>query len=238
MTATPSWAVVTGSSARGGAAIARKLHARGLHLVLHHSGRAPAAAAALAAELDAQRPGSALCWPCDFTCPQPHDLEPLAGLPISVVVCAASAYAPSDLGDQAAALADLQVHVLGHARLLHALQPGLASVVAVTDIHVARPAPGYPWYTVSKGALQALMLALAVQWAPRVRCNVVQPGTLPYPPGWTDTARSAAIEPTIPLQRLGSFDELAQTVTWLALDAQYITGQVLAVDGGRSIWLP
>jgi pteridine reductase len=214
MTATPSWAVVTGSSARGGAAIARKLHARGLHLVLHHSGRSPAAAGALAAELTAQRPGSALCWPCDFTRPQPHDLEPLAGLPISVVVCAASAYAPSSLGDQAAAQADLQ------------------------DIHVARPAPGYPWYTVSKGALQALMLALAVQWAPRVRCNVVQPGTLPYPPGWTDTARSAAIEPTIPLQRLGSFDELAQTVTWLALDAQYITGQVLAVDGGRSIWLP
>jgi pteridine reductase len=237
MTATPSWAVVTGASARGGAAIAQGLHARGLSVVLHHTGRSDHAEA-LAAGLNHQRPGSALAWACDFTRPDTFDPGPLAGLPVSVAVCAASAYTPSRLGDEAAALADLQVHVLGHARLLNLLEPGLASVVAVADIHVARPAPGYLWYTVAKASLQTLVLTLAVEWAPRVRCNVVQPGTLPYPPGWNDTARRAAIEASIPMRRTGSFGELADAVTWLALDARYITGQVLAVDGGRSIWLP
>lgn len=157
---------------------------------------------------------------------------------MSVAICAASAYAPRDLGNRAAAQSDLQVHLLAHAQLLHALRPTLQAVVAVTDIHVARPAPGYLWYTVAKAALQALVLTLAVDWAPTVRCNVVQPGTLPYPPDWTDEARRAAIDASIPLARTGTFAELAQAVVWLALDAHYITGQVLAVDGGRSTWLP
>ena len=232
-----SWALVTGASARGGAAVARVLHARGLSVVLHHSGHGPRATA-LAAELNGLRPGSAFAWACDFRATKALDLGPLAGLPVSVAVCAASAYAPSALGDQAAAQADLQVHLLAHAQLLHALQPTLKAVVAVTDIHVARPAPGYLWYTVAKAALQALVLTLAVDWAPSVRCNVVQPGTLPYPDDWTDAARRAAIDASIPLARLGTFNELAQAVAWLALDAHYITGQVLAVDGGRSTWLP
>lgn len=232
-----TWAVVTGASARGGAAVARALHGRGLSVVLHHSGHGPLAGA-LAQELNTLRPGSALVWACDFRKPQDIDLGPLGGLPVSVAVCGASAYVPSELGDQAAAQADLQVHLLAHGRLLHALKPTLHAVVAITDIHVARPAPGYLWYTVAKAALQSLVLTLAVDWAPTVRCNVVQPGTLPYPADWTDEVRRAAIDASIPLARTGTFIELAQAVVWLALDAHYITGQVLAVDGGRSTWLP
>jgi pteridine reductase len=79
-----------------------------------------------------------------------------------------------------------------------------------------------------------MTLALANDWAPDVRFNVVQPGTLPYPDSWKDEDRARRIEQSIPLRRVGTFDDLAGAVVFLALDASYVTGQVLAVDGGRS----
>lgn len=157
-------AVVTGASARGGAAVARALHGHGLSVALHHSGQG-LLAGLLADGLNALRPGSAQAWACSFRRPQDLDLRPLE-------------------------------------------------------------------------ALQSLVLTLAVDWAPTVRCNMVQPGTLPYPADWTDKARRAAINASIPPALTGTFTELAQAVIGLALDAHYITGQVLAVDGGRSTWLP
>jgi len=153
-------------------------------------------------------------------------------------ICNASTYQPSALDDAVRATEDHAIHVRAHAAILAALRPGLRSVVAVSDVHAERPARGYVWYSVSKAALQALVLTLAVEWAPDVRCNVVAPGTLPYPESWHDPERGRRVQASIPLQRLGTFDELAAVVAWLALDAHYVTGQVLAVDGGRTRWLP
>jgi pteridine reductase len=107
-------------------------------------------------------------------------------------------------------------------------------VVAITDIAVDRPPKGHLSYTTAKGALQTMMLALANDWAPHVRFNVVQPGTLPFPEHWHDEERARKIQESIPLGRLGTYEDLAGAVVYLALDATYVTGQVLAVDGGRS----
>jgi len=232
-----SWALVTGSSARGGAAIARSLHDAGMDIVLHHSDRSADAARALHDELQALRAGSAHTWAADLAQP-PSVPGWITDLAPTVCVCNASMYRASQLGDAAIAAEDWSVHVAAHAAILNALRPGLRSVVSVTDIHVERPARGYVWYTVSKAALQALTLALAIEWAPAVRCNVVAPGTLPLPDDWADAPRARAIEASVPLARLGAFEDLAAAVKWLALDAGYVTGQVLAVDGGRSRWLP
>ena len=236
------WALVTGAAGRGGAAIARALHARGLDVVIHHSPRSQAEADALAAELQALRAGSAQTWCADFAQAGLAVPDWLLALSPQVLVCNASAFARSGIGDQDRKHADWRIHVDAHAVILAALLPALPglgklslqSVVAVTDIHVARPSGGYVWYTVAKAGLQALMAALAVDWAPAVRFNTVQPGTLPFPADWTDAQRVARITDTIPMRRLGSFEELAKAVVWLALDADYVTGQVLAVDGGRS----
>ncbi|AKJ28344.1 SDR family oxidoreductase [Caldimonas brevitalea] len=231
-----SWALVTGSSARGGAAISRRLHAAGLNIVAHHSPRSKDATAALVAELNALRPDSARPWEADLAVPfdVPVWLRDLAP---EHCICNASVYRPSQLDDTARASEDLSVHVLAHATILMALQDGLRSVVGVGDIHVERPPRGHVWYTVSKAGLQALLMTLAVEWAPRVRCNVVAPGALPFPPDWSDPEREKAVLRSIPLGRLGTFDELAETVKWLTLDASYVTGQVLALDGGRRRWL-
>ncbi len=231
------WALVTGASGRGGEAMARALHARGRSVVLHHSPRSAANTQTIVHALNAMRAGSALAWACDFvsTVEVPSSIKDLAP---TLLVCNASVYQPSKLDDAARARDDMAVHLHAHAALLHALRPSLKSAVAIADIHTQRPRADYVWYTVAKAALEALVLNLAVEWAPHVRCNVVAPGAMPYPLGWTDHDRSARIESSILLKRLGTFDELAQAVVFLGLDATYVTGQVLAVDGGRTRNLP
>jgi pteridine reductase len=82
-----------------------------------------------------------------------------------------------------------------------------------------------------------MMLALAVEWAPQVRCNVVAPGSLPFPEAWADKDRELAVRASIPLGRLGDFSDLANAVRWLTLEATYVTGEVIKVDGGRSLSL-
>lgn len=233
------WAIVTGGSVRGGLAISQALHARGLGVVVHHAGAHSAARAqALVDELEAVRPGSAMRWMAAL---EDHPAFPHTDLPVATVICNASRLAASGPGDLDDALLDFRVHVSGHAALLASVEASLkrlrGSVVAVSDLQTVQPNRDHVWYLVAKGALETLMRALAVQWAPAVRCNAVAPGAMDWHAGWTDEARRMAILDSIPLARIGHFDELAETVAWLALDAAYLTGQVIKLDGGRSIWL-
>lgn len=237
------WALVTGGSGRGGAAISRVLHARGLSVLVHHTPRSRDAARALQAELEAIRGASIRLWEADFASDGFAVPAWVPSLCIRVLICNASAYVAGGIGDSKRLAADWAIHVGSHAAILAALRPdaprdaappSLRAVVAVSDIAVDRAPRGHVSYTVAKGALETMMLALANDWAPLVRFNVVQAGTLPFPGNWTDAERERNIQATIPLERIGSFDDLAGAVAFLALDASYVTGQVLAVDGGRS----
>ena len=217
-----------------------------MSIVIHHMPRSLAKALALQAELERIRPGSVRLWSADFA----SESFPREGIPswlrtqgISVLVCNASAYRPSQIEDIERIALDMAIHVTSHAAILMALRPSappseplsaLRSVVAITDIAVDRPARGHLSYTMAKGALQTMVLALANDWAPHVRCNAVQPGALPFPEDWRDEERARKIRASIPLERLGTYEDLAGAVVYLALDATYVTGQVLAVDGGRS----
>lgn len=236
----PRWAIVTGGSIRGGLAISRALHQRGLGVVVHHSGPASAARAQqVVDELNAQRAGSALRWQAAL---EDHPAFSPADLEVAVVVCNASRLHASHCEDLDDALTDFRVHVSGHAALLASVAPSLkrlkGSVVAIGDLQTQQPNRAHVWYLVAKAGLETLMRALAVEWAPDVRCNVVAPGAMDWHEGWTDEARRSAIMHSIPQQRIGSFDELAACVAWLALDASYVNGQVLKMDGGRSSYLP
>lgn len=233
------WAVVTGGSVRGGLAISRELHRRGLSVVVHHSGQASQARAqAVVDEFNAARAGSALRWQAAL---ESHPAFPHSELALAAVVCNASHFRNSTGPDLEIALDDFRMHVTGHAALLNSVEANLkrhrGAVVAVSDIHVTQPNRDYVWYVVAKAGLEALMRSLAVQWAPDVRCNAVAPGALPWPEGWSDEPRRQEVLGSIPLQRTGSFEELASAVAWLALDAGYMNGQVIKLDGGRSSWL-
>ena len=239
-TAGARWALVTGGSIRGGLAISRALHARGLGVVVHHSGPASADRAQSVVDgLNAQRPGSARRWQAAL---HEHVAFDDPTLPLSVVVCNASRLAAIHVGEMDDALHDFRVHVSGHAALLASVEPqlrrNLGSVVAVGDLQTQQPNRDHVWYLVAKAGLETLMRTLAVEWAPDVRCNAVAPGALDWHEGWRDEPRRVAIMASIPQQRIGTFEELAGCVAWLALDASYVNGQVLKMDGGRSAALP
>ena len=214
-----------------------------MSVVIHHTEKSVAEAERLQADLEAIRHGSTRLWCADFADPGLSVPAWIGTQGISVLVCNASAYHPGGFDQVADVSREVAIYITANAMILSALRPSssvsaapptLRSVVAITDISVDRIPKGHVAYTTGKGALQSFILTLATDWAPYVRFNVVQPGTLPFPDNWTDDDRTRRIMETIPLGRVGSFEDLAGAVVYLALDATYVTGQVLAVDGGRS----
>ncbi|MCD6040808.1 MAG: pteridine reductase, partial [Burkholderiales bacterium] len=111
------------------------------------------------------------------------------------------------------------------------------AIVNIVDIHAERPLKGYALYSIAKAGLAAMTRSLALELAPRVRVNGVAPGAIAWPEdGQFPPAERARIVATTPLGRLGSPDDIARAVHFLAC-SPYVTGQILAVDGGRSIFL-
>lgn len=118
-------------------------------------------------------------------------------------------------------------------RMLANTTPG-GSIVNVTDISAERPWRGYTHYCASKAALLSLTKSLALEWAPDIRVNAVAPGAVLLPDGTTPD-EIARLESVIPAGRLGTPEDVAETAVFLAGGPRYVTGQVVAVDGGRSI---
>ncbi|MBX3354989.1 MAG: SDR family oxidoreductase [Phycisphaeraceae bacterium] len=119
--------------------------------------------------------------------------------------------------------------------LARSSQPGGGAITALGDMHVmGRPVRGFAPYLMSKAALAQMVHSLAVELAPRIRVNLVHPGVVAWPEETTDDIRRA-YEAKIPLGRSGTPDDAAEAVAWLSVDAMYVTGAELRVDGGR--WL-
>jgi pteridine reductase len=111
------------------------------------------------------------------------------------------------------------------------------AIVNIADIHAERPLKGYVVYSIAKAGLVALTRSLALELAPAVRVNAVAPGAIAWPEdGQFDPAERSRIVASTPLARTGTPEEIAQAVHFLCT-APFVTGQVLAVDGGRSIFL-
>jgi pteridine reductase len=112
-------------------------------------------------------------------------------------------------------------------------------IVNIVDIHSDRPMKNYTVYNTAKGGLVALTRALARELGPEVRVNGVSPGAILWPEdeAWSDALARQRIVNTTLLKRTGEPDDIARTVRFLVEDAPYITGQIIAVDGGRSVHL-
>jgi pteridine reductase len=239
-------ALVTGGARRLGAAIARRLHAAGASVLIHYRD-SEAEATKLEAELNALRPKSAAKVKAELLAPiAPRALvsaalDAFGGL--DVLVNNASSFFPVPLGEVEASHWEELIGSNLKAPLFIAQQaaPELAkqqgAIVNVVDIHADRPLKGYPVYTIAKAGLAALTRSLALELAPRVRVNGVSPGAIAWPDdGQFDPAERSRILATTPLARTGTPEDIAQAVHFLAT-APYVTGQILAVDGGRSIYL-
>jgi pteridine reductase len=248
--------LVTGGARRVGATIARALHAAGADVVVHcHRSRADAER--LVADLESQRPGSAAIVQADLL-----DTAALASLVeaaakrfgrLDGLVNNASSFHATPLG--ALGPGDWEDLVgtnlraplfLAQAAASH-LRTTRGAIVNIVDIHAERPLAGFLAYSVAKSGLAGLTRALALELAPEVRVNGVSPGAIlwPEPDGGTGKIVGEAFPPSereritgqTPLRRTGTPEDIAGAVKYLLLDAPFVTGQILAVDGGRSITL-
>lgn len=239
-------ALVTGGARRVGATIARRLHAAGASVLLHYRDSA-ADADALAAELNGVRPKSAATVKAELLAPIAPRALVAAALDrfggLDVLVNNASAFFPVAMGSIEASHweelvgSNLRAPLFICQEAAPHLKKARGAIVNIVDIHADRPLKGYPVYSVAKGGLAALTRSLAIELAPEVRVNGVAPGAIAWPEdGQFDPAERDRIVATTPLARMGTPGDIAQAVHFLAC-APYVTGQILAVDGGRSIFL-
>lgn len=237
-------ALVTGAARRIGACIARRLHAAGYDLALHHRA-SDAEMAALVAALEAARPRSTTVLVAELA----DDDAParLVGATLArfgrldALVNNASTFFPTPLGDTTPAQWDALFAPNARAPffLAQSAAPALRSaqgaIVNLADIHGERPLRDHAVYGMAKASLLMLTRALALELAPDVRVNAVAPGAVLWPEhGKSDDDKAAMLAAT-PLRRAGEPDDVAEAVRWLLQDARYTTGQVIRVDGGRSL---
>ncbi len=236
--------LVTGAARRIGAAIVTRLHDNGARIAIHYRGSADDAGD-LAARLNAEREDSAKTFQADLlnTDTLPELVKDVAdwGGGLDVLVNNASTFYPTPVGEITQAHWDDLVGSNFKAPLFlsQAAVPYLkaagGSIVNIVDIHAQRPLHNHPVYGPAKAALAMLTRSLAKDLAPEIRVNGVSPGAILWPEDGMSEAVKETILRQVPLARAGEPDDIAGCVLWLLRDADYVTGQIIAVDGGRSI---
>ena len=239
-------ALITGSARRIGAAIVEELHDRGLRTLIHYR-NSGAEAEALAARLNAKRPASAAILQADLN--SMSETETLARDAVvqwgrmDLLVNNASSFYPTPLAEaDEAAWEDLMASNLkAPFFLVRHLAPALreqgGGIVNIVDIYAERPMPAHPIYTAAKAGLVALTKALARDLAPAIRVNAVAPGAILWPDDMADTTpeEDQRYLQRVPLKRKGEPGDIARAVAFRACEAPYVTGQILQIDGGRSL---
>ncbi|MDP1925566.1 MAG: pteridine reductase [Thiobacillus sp.] len=237
--------LITGGAKRVGAASARLLHAAGANLMIHYRNSA-AEARALQNELNAIRPDSVALIQAD--------LLDIGGLPslinktvatfggLDVLLNNASSFYPTPVGTigEADWLDLMGSNLKAPLFLSQAAAPELKKrrgcIINITDIHAERPMKSYVVYSIAKAGLVGLTKSLARELAPEVRVNAVAPGPIMWPEddaNFDEVSRQRIISHTM-LKRAGDPADIALAVRFFAMDTNFVTGQVLAVDGGRS----
>jgi len=239
--------LVTGAGRRVGACIAEVLHAAGCRIAVHYR-TAEAQAHELCERLNAARRGSAFPFSADLL-----DVTAIGALVAAVVahfgrldglVNNASSFFPTPLGeiDESSWHDLVGSNLKAPLFLCQAAAPHLraagGSVVNIIDIHAERPLANYPLYSIAKAGLVGVTRSMALELAPQVRVNGIAPGAILWPEDGQFTAkqRAAVVQHTL-LKREGRPEDVAAATRFLLLDAHYVTGQILAVDGGRSAHL-
>lgn len=240
--------LVTGGAKRVGAAICRRLHRQGARLIVHYRSSYDEAKC-LQDELNRCRADSTALVQGDLL--DTTSLSDLIGKAaehygrLDALINNASSFFPTPLHQ--CSMQDWEDLIGSNLRaplfLSQATAPYLKKqsgcIVNIIDIHTERPLKNYVIYNAAKGGLLSLTKSLAVEMAPEVRVNGVSPGAILWPEDgeWSnETARQQIIDTTL-LKRCGEPNDIARTVQFLIFDAPYITGQIIAVDGGRSIHL-
>lgn len=237
-------ALVTGAARRIGATIARTLHAQGANVAIHYRGSA-GEADALAEQLNTQRDDSAATFAGDLT--DLADIEALGAAVtgwhgrLDILVNNASSFYPTPVGEITEQHwndligTNLKAPLFLSQAVTPALKESNGVIVNIVDVHSQRPLRDHAVYGPAKAGLAMLTRSLAKDLAPDVRVNGVSPGAILWPENDMAEATKETILQQVPLGRAGAPEDIAAAVLYLARDAAYVTGQIIAVDGGRSI---
>lgn len=237
-------ALVTGSARRIGATIVRTLHAAGMRVIIHYRG-SQQEAEALALELNQSRPGSARLLQADLDNPDAvrtlatQALEAFGQL--DLLVNNASSFYPTPIesanDDDWTRLihSNLRAPYILSQSLATALRQQQGSIINIVDVYAEKPLFQHTLYCMAKAGLAMMTKSLARELGPEVRVNGVSPGPILWPE--SGQMNQDAITDATALKRCGSPEDIANAVKWLARDAGFVTGQILAVDGGRSLTL-
>jgi pteridine reductase len=236
--------LITGGARRVGAIIARQLHDAGANVVVHYRNSARDAES-LVAGFNAKRADSAAVFQADLL-----EIEKLPALVafaqstfggLDVLVNNASTFYPTKVGEITPAAWDdllgsnLKVPLFLSQAAAPALRKTSGLIINIVDIHATRPLRHYTVYCAAKAGLHMLTRSLAKELGPEIRVNGISPGPVLWPEqGGDDQMREKILQRTI-LQRMGTPEDIARTALFFAASAPFITGQILAVDGGRSV---
>lgn len=239
-------ALITGSARRIGAEIASQLHQAGFNIILHCNTSVEAAESQRDA-FNVQRPHSAEVLVADLC--NLDELKELARAATAVwgridaLINNASSFYPTLVGEISEQDWDdlmgtnLKAPLFLSQALASTLADNQGCIINLADVHGERPLSGHPVYCAAKAGNIMLTKALAKELAPKVRVNGIAPGAILWPEndGELSEENKAKILKKISLKRLGDPSDIARTIVFLVTDAPYITGQILAVDGGRSL---
>ena len=238
------WVLITGGAKRIGARIARTLHAEEMNLVIHFNTSSDDANK-LCSELNSIRNNSAIAIGSNLT--NQTEVESLITKVIEttgqldVLINNASTFYPTPIeditlddwdnlmGTNLKAPLFLCKHAAPH------IKESKGCIINMVDIHASKPLKNHPIYGSAKSGLVMLTRSLAKDLAPEVRVNGIAPGMILWPENGPSEETKQKVIDQIPLKRSGEPNDIAQTVLFLIAHADYITGQIIAVDGGRGI---
>lgn len=237
--------LITGSAKRIGAACARFLHALGHNILLHYRS-SQSEAESLCAELNAIREDSARCYAADLT--QMTDVKQLADVAqdawggIDVLINNASSFYATDILNTTEAQWDellntnLKAPFFLASLLAETLTKKHGCIINIADIHAERGLKNYAVYSIAKAGLVMLTKVLAKEFGANIRVNAIALGAiLWHEQGMADTEQLAILQ-RIALERLGEVTDVAKAIAFLIQDADYMTGQVITIDGGRTLF--
>lgn len=241
-------ALITGAARRVGAEIAKSLHTNNMNIVVHYNA-SEHDAKEMCAEFNKIRPHSAIALKAELV--ETDGLKALvtqaeqAWGRLDVLVNNASRFYKTPLGEATEFQWDdlFSSNIKAPFFLAQAAAPHLAKqrgcIINIADIHAERPMRDYSVYCISKAGIIMLTKALAKELGPDVRVNAVSPGPIMWPEGenaLTDDMKKTLINRTALLSH-GGPEEIAKAVLFFVTGADFVTGQVLAVDGGRSLYI-
>ncbi len=237
--------LITGAGKRIGASCAKLLHSQGANIVLHYRD-SKIQTHALCDKLNQQRPNSAHALQADLL-----SLTALQGLAkqatiiwdgIDALVNNASAFYPQTVDKVSEKNWDelMGCNLKAPFFLSQALEPSLNArqgcIINIIDIHAERGLKDYPVYSLAKAGLAAMTRILAKELAPKIRVNGISPGAIMWPEDELSTDSKKEIINRIALKHAGEPEDIAKAVAFLINDANYITGQIISVDGGRTLF--